>query len=65
MIRFSKYVYMLMFLVGVIVIGYNQTLSIFYLLRILFAFYKNWAFHLIYPKKKKKKFSYYPLLVNN
>ena len=44
-----------MFLVGVIVIGYNQTLSIFYLLRILFAFYKNWAFHLIYPKKKKKK----------
>ena len=54
MIRFSKYVYMLMFLVGVIVIGYNQTLSIFYLLRILFAFYKNWAFHLIYQKKKKQ-----------
>ena len=55
MIRFSKYVYMLMFLVGVIVISYNQTLSIFYLLRILFAFYKNWAFHLIYQKKKKNK----------
>ena len=53
MIRFSKYVYMLMFSVGVIVIGYNQTLSIFYLLRILFAFYKNWAFHLIYQKKKQ------------
>ena len=54
MIRFSKYVYMLMFLVGVIVISYNQTLSIFYLLRILFAFYKNWAFHLIYQEKKTK-----------
>ena len=53
MVRFSKYVSMLMFLVGVIVIGYNQTLSIFYLLRILFAFYKNWAFPLIYIKKKK------------
>ena len=52
-----------MFLVGVIVISYNQTLSIFYLLRILFAFYKKLG--LPSDLSKSKKYSYYPLLVNN